>query len=853
MHRVTRATLGTVAIGLLAVFVVAGLVGGGLLGAIHMPGQTAKGSPAGAAKAAPLTPARTYWTQFNTLNWWTTTLLGPTSPVPTSFQFYMNITWGAISNANTKAWVGVWNDSGVTPVLWKTYTLNGTINASNVVTNDNNGVWFSNYTWTVGLNKTSLGCTVASCAGTIPLGDQMFFFTVNIVENGASYGGGMAYASLSSLNVPPPASPMITALVVTYVTTTIVAPGPITTLPAEVQFTTNTSWGYTANASTSVSLEISNNTAPFGVPLNYSFDNLVNWSNNLGLSVTPGFNGTVGGALYTFATWTMWLTNKTLECGTVAACVSEWGTGDSVTLTVWANEVGGYAGAGGITPGVTLANSEATLLGTTFINAGAYLVPIGTYVPLPYVQTGWINVTYVDSASTSANSTKLFGGYVWVNDTTALTTVGYLSLNDSFTANPNWFNGNGVSLMSAFNGTYVVGNSTVGKTTIGYENYTWTWNLAAVAGSLGATVPYNDIFALSAVVYANGANYGGVNQTISYPAVIMTNFVQYPTTASVAFTSPFVAYMPIPFVANYTVEVANAPLSAITTTILVNVTDVSAGFLLLSSTPVAVVDNQTTYQFAFNTGALECSNPGCAGVVPTLTADEFQLSVFIGVNGIAPQYTNGSLASSSVAKTFFLIPTALSASLVAPAPGAAVSVGNVTVSVAYVGTWTAGAVLNIYASTKAIVFTHSMVELTPGVPVAATWFIGQAGVYNYSIVMTTVYAPNTHYFNGTISVIQKGGNVFTNTSKWSNQSIISGLSGAVAGTILLVVGLVVGMIVALVLARAVMGRPAQAPPQPWESKPGAQGAAPNTCSVCGKSFATPEELAAHGKAEHGMQ
>lgn len=819
-----------------------------------MPGQTAKGSPAGAAtkSAAPLTPARTYQTGI-TLGWVTNTLLGAMTPIPApSFQFYSNISWGAIDNTHTKAWVWLlWNNSGV-PTYEYNFTLNGTVNTSAVITNLNNGVWFSNYTWTVTLDKTTLNCKMASCADNVLVTSELpWIFEVFVKENGASLGGGLASASLMT-----PTTPIFpgTVLVATFVSASIVSPVPVSmtpvaaALPFEVQVLTNTSWGWSSALTTFLSVQISNDTAPYGAPTqwNFSFDKFPHFANKVAdLNVTSIFNGTVAGVNYSSAMWSFWVTNKTLGCGTQAACVAAYGLGKAVNITVWVSENGSRAG--GQDNLTSLAATESLDIGSTFINVGAVGVPVPVwgYEATPYRQTGWLNVTYVNPTSDKANTT--FGGYAIVTDVTTSTLVGYISFNSSYTADQYWFNPDGVQLMTAYNGSYVVGNSVVGLTEVSYENYTWTMILSAAAGSLGAVIPYNHIYDVTVVPYANGTVYGGVNQTTSTD-VITTVFVQYPTTAAAKFTSTFLAYNPVPLAVTYNITVVNAPVSSLTTTILVNVTDVTAGYVLLTSTPVTVLNNQTSYKFSVDAATLMCNNPQCSG----LPNDEFELSVFIGVNGINGT-TNGSLSSDLIAKTFFLIPTPLSASLVSPISISDIPTGNVTVSVEYLGSWVAGATINIYASTGAIVFTHSMIELTPGVPTTATWFVGSAGAYTYSIVMTTVYLPTTHYFNGTLTVVTHGGNVYTNTTQWSNQSIISGLAGAVSGTILLVVGLVVGMIVALVLARAVMGRPAQAPPQPWESKPGAAAAAPNTCSVCGKSFATPEELAAHGKAEHGMQ
>ena len=311
-----------------------------------------------------------------------------------------------------------------------------------------------------------------------------------------------------------------------------------------------------------------------------------------------------------------------------------------------------------------------------------------------------------------------------------------------------------------------------------------------------------------------------------------------PIQISTTFTapSPFPAYATLPFEVNFTITVVNATVSAATTTLFVNITDLSAKSVVTVN-PQTVATGQSAWSFNVTSTTMGCDNSQCIG----LPQDGFTVTVGVSVS-------NKSLTAFH---PFFVVTTPLSATLVSPYNGSAVSTGNVTLAVAYLGSWIAGAVINIYSSTNALVYTHNMIELTPGVPSPQTWFAGQTGVYKYSIVMTTIYTPNTHYVNGTITVITKGGTVYQNVTQWSNESILSGLSGAAAGTLLLVVGLIVGMIVAFILAGLVMrSRPGPAPPQAWEGK---AGAGTNTCSVCGKSFSTPEELAAHGKSEHGMQ
>ena len=318
-------------------------------------------------------------------------------------------------------------------------------------------------------------------------------------------------------------------------------------------------------------------------------------------------------------------------------------------------------------------------------------------------------------------------------------------------------------------------------------------------------------------------------------------------TLTAAFTAPtpWPGYNYLPLVVNFTIAVTGSAINNVTTMVVVNVSDQSlTPALQISSTALSVAPGQTTYTFTVDSSTLLCNDASCSAI----PQDEYGVSAFIGVYNSTTTFQN----NTTISHNFFIITTPLAASLISPLNSTAVTVGNVTTSVAYIGSWIAGVNLYIYSASGTEIFSHSFIEFVSGIPNTATWFIGQPGSYKYSVQVTTVYLPALHYFNGTLTVIQKGGTVYQNSTKWTNTTIISGLSGAAAGTILLVVGLIVGMIVALVLARAVMGRPAQAPPQPWEGKPGATPAA-NTCSVCGKSFGTPEELAAHGKSEHGMQ
>jgi len=182
-------------------------------------------------------------------------------------------------------------------------------------------------------------------------------------------------------------------------------------------------------------------------------------------------------------------------------------------------------------------------------------------------------------------------------------------------------------------------------------------------------------------------------------------------------------------------------------------------------------------------------------------------------------------------------------------PSNAVGAGNITLVATYIAQYVTGVrILVDSVGGSNLLYNASLQWPSSSSPAIGNWFESAAGLYPYHLTITTAYGSFTK--NGNISVLAPGGGtVYSNTSTWQNASIFPGLTGAVSGTILLVVGLILGMIVALVVGRSLM-RPASVPPaQQWQA--GATPAA-NTCTVCGKSFGTPEELKDHAKSEHGM-
>jgi len=164
----------------------------------------------------------------------------------------------------------------------------------------------------------------------------------------------------------------------------------------------------------------------------------------------------------------------------------------------------------------------------------------------------------------------------------------------------------------------------------------------------------------------------------------------------------------------------------------------------------------------------------------------------------------------------------------------------------YTGQYVGKVLLSVYNPTGTSVILSKNLRWNGTTPTTYTWIQTTPAVYPYTLSVNTAYG----VYNSTGSIVVSPATyVYTNETSWTNSTLIPGLSSGGAGTLLLVVGLIIGMIVALIVGRRVWAGPKPAPAQPWTPKTGAA----NECSVCGRSFATPEELAEHSKSEHGMQ
>lgn len=336
--------------------------------------------------------------------------------------------------------------------------------------------------------------------------------------------------------------------------------------------------------------------------------------------------------------------------------------------------------------------------------------------------------------------------------------------------------------------------------------------------------------------------------------------------ATLKFTSAFTNYLPLPYNLAFSVTTTGGSVAVGSTWVNVEIRDVASicqgGLGLTMNCPTvvnislnsSVTNGATSFSVPITTVALEAGQfrvscpsggPPCSyngGVLPN---DQYQILAWVEYND------SGTFEWFSVEQTAYLITTNQTATLAAPAPGGAVSTGNVTVGITYAGSYVSGASVAIYQGTSAAgTEVYSQSVFAPGLGAETVlsptaWYASTAG--QYFVVMTLSAPYGNANFTQALTVIQTGGTVYHNQSSWNNASLIPGLSTSVGGTLLLVVGLLIGMIVALVLGRMMWGgSSAAAPAQPWQAKNA------NECSVCHQSFATDAELKEHAKTAHGM-
>jgi hypothetical protein len=405
---------------------------------------------------------------------------------------------------------------------------------------------------------------------------------------------------------------------------------------------------------------------------------------------------------------------------------------------------------------------------------------------------------------------------------------------------------------------------------------TINYNVTVNAANLGCTMPgcyttFNElplqIYLLSwwNITVGNDANnmsfFGWVNNTAqamppaSAPNALGGLEVLFGPGFGVSYssTTPITGYSDIPLDVVVDVTSFNVP-TATGLTAWVTVRNVLTGAvqgtwsLNSTFTPADVINTAAMLPMEVNATGLGCA-PTCANIATS----PFNISTTFSLGWSVLTLDKAAFHATS----FITVPLAgklgISASntINGPTSTGVVGQGNVVFNATVTGQYVAAVLVTVFSLTGAPIFTGSLLNSTTGAAKTATWFAGSTGAYFVDLNVTTDYA-YTLTVSQPLAVVLAGSPVYMNQTTYHNNTILPGLSGATAGTLLLIIGLIVGIIVAMLVARMMWGgRASTAPAQPWDSKSGPTAA--NTCSVCGKSFATPEELSAHSKSEHGAE
>ncbi|MGI0133184.1 MAG: hypothetical protein ACREDK_08915 [Thermoplasmata archaeon] len=327
---------------------------------------------------------------------------------------------------------------------------------------------------------------------------------------------------------------------------------------------------------------------------------------------------------------------------------------------------------------------------------------------------------------------------------------------------------------------------------------------------------------------------------VSYPVTIAV------TVPTLVVTSTFTLYQGLPASLDFQVGVSNATPDMNNLTITVEIDFVlSSGaneLVTNNSVEVSATGANTSYSVAIDHGFLAAGH-FAGGQLPTgLYLTTVWLTATNPYKPGASAWTGVTIGRSQHA---YFIVNPMSATFLSPDPNANLPLGNVTLTVQYMGDFVNGANLTIYSGSTPVFVTGIFHSGTGAQTAVVNWPASGAGTYNAVVALTT--PTGSAAFNESFSVIATSNLVYVNHTSWENSSLIPGVDSAVAGTILLVVGLIVGMIVALFLGRMMWGG-SRSPtaPQQWTPK------AANECSVCHQSFASETELKDHQKSAHGM-
>ncbi len=278
------------------------------------------------------------------------------------------------------------------------------------------------------------------------------------------------------------------------------------------------------------------------------------------------------------------------------------------------------------------------------------------------------------------------------------------------------------------------------------------------------------------------------------------------------------------------------------------------GTVINATTPGGTLPYNASGNYSFTFTAADL--PALDYLDGALPTGQYAIAASITVsnssNASFPARTVEATATSYVAwnppAASFLRPLNNTTGLVAGQPA--------TVVVEYSGDYVSAAFFNVTnATTGAAVFSQGIFQAGPGPHgTYAEWTPAAAGTFQLSVVLLTPYAPPfsaSEVERVAASGAPGGGTSYVNTTYWHNATWFPGVSPAAGAALLLVVGLVVGMGIAWIVAQATTGRPPSTVAPAARSGPETAGR-PNDCPVCGQSFPSGAEAAAHAKDSHGI-
>jgi hypothetical protein len=315
----------------------------------------------------------------------------------------------------------------------------------------------------------------------------------------------------------------------------------------------------------------------------------------------------------------------------------------------------------------------------------------------------------------------------------------------------------------------------------------------------------------------------------------------------VRYTTQPLPFLTVPFNLSFAVSTVNATISPTNLSLWVVIYDVTNEIACDNmSLNSSVATGVSSYTFAVNetTLANSLANPVC-----NLLADKVG---FIATANITNSVGSNQSAAEVSTSLLGLEPTV--AGLLSPI-ATEMGTGNVTFVAFATGQYITGVTLNVANATSGTIVFHSVLLASAnfsGLYNSVVWKATGNGNYQWSLALSLANG-NTTYQNGTFTIASGSSSTTITTSttisNYHNQTLIPGVSPAVGGTLLMVIGLLIGIIAALLVGRSMASSSRTQPAQQWS---GEQPPKPNTCSVCGQSFGSAEELAAHSKAEHGV-